>query len=181
MRTLIIVLTVFLIGCSTSDKQNDFFKDVIGKEDILITLNTYGLDSVPREIGQLKNTKSLTILMDSAKRGWTIYPPLFATDPRLDNPPFKTLPNEITELKNLERLIIVDLNLSNLPSDFYKLENLEYLDLSMNKLTISKEIEKLKRLKKLKYLGLFGNRVDTIDIKKLKEEIPDIQINGVIE
>jgi Leucine-rich repeat (LRR) protein len=162
------------------DPNSKLFNDLIDKEEVTIVLNSYGLDSIPKEIRQLKKAKSLTISFDTLE-GWTIYPPLSALNERIDSPPFNTLPDEITELKNLERLTIHGLDIARLPDNFGNLENLEHLDLSMNKLTVSNELVKLKGLKNLKYLSLFGNRIDTLIIKNWRNENPDIKIDYGVE
>lgn len=56
-----------------------------------------------------------------------------------------------------------------------KLTNLKYLDIAWNKLDeIPSEIFKLKKLEQIK---INGNNFSEIDLKKLKEEIPDIVIS----
>jgi Leucine-rich repeat (LRR) protein len=72
----------------------------------------------------------------------------------------------------------VGLDLNRLPDNFGKLQNLDSLNLMMNKLTISREIPKLKELKNLKYLGIYGNKIDTRDIKELKNSNPNLVINS---
>ena len=118
--------------------------------------------------------------MDSTS-GWTIYPPLSALQQMTERPPFRQLPDEITELTNLKTLGLVGLDLKTLPDNFDKLENLDSLNLIFNKLTISNETEKLKKLKNLKYLALFGNRVDKVDIRELKRENPNLIIESGLE
>jgi Leucine-rich repeat (LRR) protein len=144
--------------------DSGIFNNLVDKSAVEIYLNTYQLDSVPREIGRLTNVTSLYIATDSVT-GWTIYPPFSAIDQRTNTPPFKHLPDEIAKLVNLERLSLIDLDLVSLPDNFDKLENLDSLSLFMNKLTIANEIEKLKKLKKLKYIGLFGNKLTQLMYK----------------
>jgi len=96
-------------------------------------------------------------------------------------PPFRQLPNEITELTNLQNLNLAALDLKTLPDNFGKLQKLDSLNLVANKLTISAESAKLKKLKNLKYLGLFGNKIDTADIRELKRENPNLVIESGIE
>lgn len=183
MRFLkLIVLTIILSGCSTTNKQKQLFDNLTDKETVVLILSKYDLDGVPSEIGRLTNTKRLYITADSS--GYTIYPPLGtssqptkATLPTLD----ERLPNEITTLTNLKYLGLVRLNLTVLPDDFGKLNNLDTLDLSLNRLTISNEIEKFKGLKELKFLGLMGNVVDSTDIVKLKKDNPNLKIQTWIE
>jgi hypothetical protein len=171
MRLLMLIL--FTAGCISKD--TNLFSELTDKKDVVIALSDYGLDSIPLEIGKLKKAETLTISQDSLK-GWTIFPALFALDERIDLPPRKTLPDEITELKNLRRLTISGLNIKSLPPDFDKLQNLEYLSLVFNKLIISNELEKLKALKKLKYVYLVGNRIDTTEVERWQRERPDMEI-----
>jgi Leucine-rich repeat (LRR) protein len=180
MRLLIIILTTFLISCSTTDKKNGLFDDLADKEMVVIYLSNYNLDSVPKEISKLATAKYLYITKDSTN-GWTVYPPLSALQQMTEIPPFRQLPSEITELTNLQNLGLIGLDLKQLPDNFDKLQNLDSLNLVMNKLTISKEIEKLKGLKNLKYLGLFGNKYDTTDINTLKRANPNLFIDSGLE
>lgn len=180
MRLLLIILTTFLISCSSNEKKKGVFDDLADKETVVIYLSNYYLDSVPRDIVKLRKVKSLCIAKDSTN-GWTIYPPLSALMQRADIPPFRKLPNEITELTNLRNLDLIGLDLKTLPDNFDKLQKLDSLNLIFNKLTISNEIEKLKKLKNLRYLGLFGNKVDTSDIRQLKMENPNLNIQSGLE
>lgn len=170
IHTLIAIL-IFIFSC----EPNHLFKELENQEQVFIELSKYGLDNIPKEVGQLKNAKKLEIYVDSLE-GWTIYPPLSAMDQYIDEPPFRTIPSELLELEGLEQLSLYDLDIKTLPEDLYRLENLEYLDLSMNKLTVSKEISKLKKLKKLKCVELFGNRINILELEKWRNENPNIQI-----
>jgi hypothetical protein len=145
-------------------------------EDVEIYLNEYKLDSVPEDIEILKGVKRLYISKDSAE-GWTFYPPLSALGQDKASPPFRYLPKQIAELTTLQSLTLVNLDLVTLPKDIDKLQNLDTLILFKNKLTISKEIEKLKGLKRLKYLGILGNDITANDLKVLEEYIPGISID----
>lgn len=172
MKNLALVVILILVF---SCKPNHIFKDLENKEQVFIALDKYGLDNIPKEIGELKNAKEIEIYVDSVE-GWTIYPPLSAMDQWIDEPPFRTIPTELLTLDGLEKLTLIGLEIQTLPEDLNRLENLEYLDLSMNKLTVSKEISKLKKLKKLKYLELFGNRINMFEIEKWRKENPNIEI-----
>ena len=175
MRILFITLTAFAIACTTTEKRKGLFDNFVDEEKAVIYLSQYNLDSVPSEIGRLKNVKSLYITKDSMS-GWSIYPPPSELQQLTEIPPFRQLPNELGELTNLQNLGLVGLDLKELPDNFGQLQNLDSLNLIMNKLTISKEINKLKELKNLKYLALFGNKVDTTDINELKKANPNLVI-----
>lgn len=169
------ILIFIAMSCTTINQRNGLFDDKADQETVVIYLSKYQLESVPSDIGRLKKAKSLLITTDSTG-GWTVYPPLSAMQQMADFPPFRYLPDEITELKNLHKLRIAGLDLKTLPDRFGELESLDSLDLVANKLTISNELEKLKKLKNLKYLGLFGNKFDTTDINELKRANPHLSI-----
>jgi len=179
IRTLVAITLVTLIaGCS--DNSGNLFHDLTEKENVVIYLSKYKLDSVPPDISVLRRAKRLSILHDSTE-GWAIYPPLSAIEYPIVAPVFRKLPHDITELTNLEVLNIAALNLIELPPNFDQLQNLDSLDLSMNKLTISNEVEKLSKIKNLKYLALEGNKLDTADIEDLKKSNPNLVIIGGLE
>ena len=173
MRHLIFIL-IFLLTISC--EPNHVFKDLVNKEKVFIALDKYELDSIPKEIGKLKKAKELEIFNDSVE-GWTIYPPLSAMDQRIDSPPFRALPEELLHLGGLKKLTLYGLDIKTLPNNLEKLKELEYLDLSMNKLTIGNEISKLKKLPKLKRLELFGNRINMLQIEKWRKENPEVKIS----
>lgn len=180
MRLQPIILTVLLMSCSATDQKKGMFDNLADKEVVVIYLSKYDLDHVPADIGKLTKAKSLSIRKDSAT-GWTIYPPLSARGQWKKMPPFRQLPDEITNLSELRKLSLAALDLTELPDDFAKLQKLDSLDLFMNKLTISNEVEKLKQLKNLKYLVLVGNDIDTADINELKKANPRLTINSGLE
>lgn len=168
------------MSCATNDNEKGLFDHLADKETVVIYLSKYNLDSVPSDISQLRKVKSLYIAKDSSS-GWTVYPPLSAMRQMTKVPPFQQLPNEITDLTELENLVLIGLDLKSLPDNFDKLQKLDSLNLMLNKLTISNEIEKLKKLKRLKYLGLLGNNVDTVDINKLRRSNPMLTIESGLE
>ncbi|MBC6365869.1 hypothetical protein [Algoriphagus sp. AK58] len=175
MRLLLITLTVLVISCTTRDKENGLFDNLVDKETAVVYLGQYNLDSVPSEIGKLKKVMSLYITKDSTG-GWAIYPSSSELEQMTEVPPFRQLPKELGELTNLQNLGLVGLDLKELPDNFGQLQNLDSLNLMMNKLTISEEIGKLKELKNLKYLALFGNKVDSTDVSELKKANPNLVI-----
>jgi hypothetical protein len=172
VKSTLFILAFLFLGCA---KKKSLFQSISGRANVEIYLSNYKLDSVPKEIGLLKGVKRLYISKDSL--GWTIYPPLSALGESKMTPPFRRLPNEITELTTLQTLTLVNLDLVTLPDRMDRLKNLDSLILFMNKLTISNEIEKLKRIKGLKYLGLLGNDVTANDLEQLKKSIPGLTIN----
>jgi Leucine-rich repeat (LRR) protein len=176
MRIVNVMLSILVIGCTSTGKEQYFFDPLIESESVVIYLSKYSLDSVPAEIGRLQKARSLYISRDSAG-GWTIHPPLNELEEMTETPPFRQLPDEITDLTDLTSLTLVGLDLSTLPDNFQKLQNLDTLNLSFNKLTISKEIEKLKGLKHLRYLELVGNQVDSADVVELKRANPELVVD----
>ncbi|WP_289063751.1 hypothetical protein [uncultured Zobellia sp.] len=173
MNNFIFLILFFLIS---SCQSNHIFKYLENKEKVFIALDEYGLDSIPKEIGELKKAKELEIFNDSLE-GWTIYPPLSAMNQRNYTPPFRTLPKELLYLDGLKKLTLHGLDIKTLPDDMEKLKELEYLDLSMNKLNMINEIPKLKKLPKLKYVEIFGNRINMLEIERWRNENPDIKIS----
>jgi len=175
MKILMSILLSLILACHKKT-SGSLFKDLIDKENIEIHLKDYGLQTVPKEIGTLKNAKQLYISYDSIT-GWTSYPPLSALGHENESPFFRRLPDEITTLTKLQTLTLVGLDLVALPDEFGRLENLDTLILYVNKLTISNELGKLSQLKKLRYLGLHGNNVTAKDLEELKKSIPAITTN----
>jgi hypothetical protein len=168
--TLILLITMIL-----SCEQDHIFKHFEKDKVVFIGLAKYGLDSIPPEINQLKAVEELTISLDSTA-GWTIYPPFTAMTKMVDQPPYKKIPDELTELKSLKKLNISGLNIRTLPENFTELKNLEYLNLSMNKLDLKNELSKLRSLPNLKVLSISGNKIDSTQIEKWKNDNPKIDI-----
>ena len=94
----------------------------------------------------------------------------------IDKPPFKEIPDELTQLKYLKKLNLPGLKIKSVPANFTELKNLEYLDISMNKLDIAKELPTLRSLPNLKVLSILGNRIDSIKINYWKVQNPEIEI-----
>ena len=99
-QTVIIFLTLMLIAAC---QQNNMFKDITQYDKVIIVLDEYKLDSIPKEIGVLKNAKELVISMNN-NDSWTIYPPQSAMEYWVNSPPFTTIPDELLELGKLEKL-----------------------------------------------------------------------------
>ncbi len=176
MRYWPILFVIVFLSCQPTQMKSSVFDEFQNKEEIVFVLSEYGLDSIPPGIGTLKKVEKLIISRDSIKSGWTIHPPLSYLDTMIDKPPFQNLPDEIIELGELHFLSISELNIKTLPARFGEMTLLDSLDLSMNKLTLSNELDKLKSLKNLKYLNLIGNRVDSLDVEELKRSIPGLEV-----
>jgi hypothetical protein len=97
MRPQLFLVIILLISCSTTEKNQYLFERLADQETVTIYLSKYQLDSIPSEIGRLKKARKLYVTLDSSS-GWTIYPPLSSFfEQKAEKPPFKLLPNEITE------------------------------------------------------------------------------------
>jgi len=158
-------------------KAKQIINELKGLKDVVIPLKQHGLKQIPKEIGELSEAVSLVVSPDPISSGWTVYPPHSAFDAWIDAPPFRYVPKEITRLVNLKRLTLTTLGIKVLPKRLNRLKQLEFLDLTLNKLTISREVDKLCSLKHLKRLNLFGNRVAVEDIELLKRTLPELVID----
>ena len=171
----VMTLILLVFGCGDRSHGSRVFHRLADQETVTIYLNKYSLDSVPPAIGDLAKVRRLFIAKDSTS-GWTVYPPLSALKLWTQRPPFHHLPSEICKLKNLHRLDLIHLDLVDLPDDFDTLQNLDSLDLTLNKLTIANEVDVLNSLRRLKYLALFGNQVDSADVAALKRANPGLVV-----
>lgn len=171
------IILIVIVSCSMKENESHLFDDLLNDEFVVINLKKYKLDSVPEEIGRLKNAKSIRIFLTGSE-GWVIYPPLSVLGEQAKTPPFRSLPKAITDLRNLRTLELVGLNLKALPEGFDNLQNLDSLTLVLNKLTIKNEIQKINSLKNLKYLGILGNIVTTEDLAELKKANPGLTIDS---
>ncbi|EMM95926.1 leucine rich repeat protein [Leptospira interrogans serovar Zanoni str. LT2156] len=85
-----------------------------------------------------------------------------------------TLPEEIGQLQNLQRLYLMDNQLTILSKEIGQLQNLQVLNLSYNQLkTLPKEIEQLKNLQTL-YLN--NNQLSFQEKEKIRKLLPKCQI-----
>lgn len=166
---------LILTGC-VSDSKTSVFQEFQAKEHVVIYLKRHQLEAIPKEIGTLKYAKRVEVSMDSAG-GWVVFPPLSALMRMADQPPFSHLPKEITHLENLEYLALFNLNIRELPENFERLQKLDTLILSLNKLTITNELEKLTQLRSLKYLSVYGNKITPDDVQKLKQALPNLTLD----
>lgn len=173
---MLIAISISYTLTAMTQTQN-LFSDFAHRDNVSIALRKYGLKEVPKDVGDLKNVIVLIIAPDSVQDSWTVYPPLSAFDEHIDKPPFRYLPDEITTLTKLRDLTLTKLAIKTLPANFERLADLEKLDLSINKLTIKNEIDKIVKLKSLKHLILFGNRVTKEDVIQLKTANPSLFID----
>ncbi|MEW6610707.1 MAG: leucine-rich repeat domain-containing protein [Patescibacteria group bacterium] len=81
------------------------------------------------------------------------------------------LPAEIRKLQNLKVLKANNNNMTGVPAEIGQLRKLEVLDLSNNQLTgLPYE---LGNLKNLKTFNLSGNNYSTLDLERIREDLPN--------
>ena len=86
-----------------------------------------------------------------------------------------TLPREIYALKSLKKLRLHHNQLKNIDSEISLLQNLEELVLDSNQIqTLPSSIFQLKNLKRL---GLAFNQLSTKELKRIRSQLPHIQID----
>ncbi|MEP4669395.1 MAG: hypothetical protein ABJZ91_11275, partial [Cyclobacteriaceae bacterium] len=77
---------------------------------------------------------------------------------------------------SLKSLRLSNLDIHELPESISQLKNLEFLDLSMNKLELSNELPKLTQLSKLKHLRISGNHFREEEMKEFQRQNPNIKV-----
>lgn len=147
--------------------------DAKERHETMLDLSFLQLPSLPPEIGELTELKSL----DLSHNRLTALPPEISRLESLEillifNNAFTELPIEIVELKSLRRLLAYDNQLTGLPPQISRLRNLERLDLANNRLTnVPAEITQLTNLQ---FLHLGDNKLMTfpsglLDLKNLQQ------------
>lgn len=143
---------------------------------MIITLDELTTGVMPFEIGEWINITHLIIRKTTTKNQWVSYPPLSWYEKRELKPPYWRIPETIGNLKNLKSLSLVALDISELPHSITKLQKLETLNLSLNKLQLSNEFDKFRKLKALKDLKVVGNHFDEEEMVEFKREFPKMNI-----
>jgi Leucine-rich repeat (LRR) protein len=129
-----------------------------------LQLRSCRLSSLPAEIGQLKNLRSLDL---TGNRRLSSLPAEIGQLKNLQsinlsyNRRLSSLPAEIGQLKNLQSLDISGSSLSKLPPEVGQLKNLRSLDLSYNRELSSLPVE-IGQLKNLQSLDLSGNSLSSL-------------------
>jgi len=133
----------------------------IGKLRNLEVLNIYGnrIDSVPREFGQLKNLRKLL-----ARKGFKSFPEVIGELENLEELEisgiFRTrgdklpeFPLAVTKLRKLKKLDVCDNAFKAIPKEILNLENLEELNLEASVIKSIADFSKFKNLRTLRFNG----------------------------
>lgn len=174
MQYLIISALLIFSACQP-DTEPLYFSHLQDEEKVMLALSNYGLVEVPPQIRELKNVQDLMI-SKTEPGGWVVFPPLSRMVMKEFDPPYRELPDEILSLSQLKHLRLSGLDLHTLPEDLHKLEQLESLDISFNKLDINAELAKLKALPHLKKLNVLVNNYDSLALKQWMKERPGLEI-----
>lgn len=113
----------------------------INENSIVITLSELKYDEIPDTLWDSLNINELKIQKSLPDGIWTTQPPLTWFENREIKPPYWSVPEGLTKLKNLEVLYLVNLDIKELPDSITKLQKLKVLDLSFNKLQLSDEVK----------------------------------------
>lgn len=134
-----------------------------------IDLSSKRLTKIPESVFENKNL----IELELGAKEVVFYPPLSAlSEGDKDRNQILELPERISELILLRKLILNSNKLTELPNSITKLENLEVLDLALNKdLNILAEIPKLNKLPKLKILKITDTNFNKSDLEIIKEKL----------
>ncbi|MEM6845980.1 MAG: hypothetical protein AAF944_00495 [Bacteroidota bacterium] len=142
----------------------------------VLVLDELGTNEIPKEIGQLTHAESIIVHATRPEGNIQLYPPVSWYERRELKPPFRTLPKEIGQLKNLKTLRLIHLDIHELPTNLSQLESLEYLDLSLNKLDLTQELPKLRGLPNLKHLAVWGNHFDEAQMQQFQADLPNVKL-----
>lgn len=162
---------VLLLACERNKNISMIESHIIG-DTLVLPLCNLNLENIPEEIGEYKELKVLQVV---CRDGWTVNPPLSSLGDgnKVFEPEMRIgfLPESVMKLKKLKVLSISQVGLKTLPNDVYKLEELEYLDLSDNAMTIKDELTKIEKLKNLKRVIIIGNYYELSEIEKWSETV----------
>lgn len=129
----------------------------LGKLESLenLTLGSREMKLLPKDLSQLKNLKTLD-LTNSSVLDWT-----------------KAI-KELAKVRNLETLVLKGCLIKELPENIGSLKNVKHLELNANELTTLPN--SFFKLKQLESLNLYGNPLDEATIKRLKKAFPNCEI-----
>lgn len=171
IQAIMVVGFVLLLACERNKNISMIESHIIG-DTLVLPLCNLNLENIPEEIGEYKELKVLQVV---CRDGWTVNPPLSSLGDgnKVFEPEMRIgfLPESVMKLKKLKVLSISQVGLKTLPNDVYKLEELEYLDLSDNAMTIKDELTKIEKLKNLKRVIIIGNYYELSEIEKWSETV----------
>lgn len=170
---LFAALTMLLFIVSCGDKKESPMAPFANESTVRINLEELGISDIPEEIGELTQVELLSI---QAKKEADENPSIEEYETRAITEPFRKIPSSIGKLKNLKKLLLVNLDINEIPDAISDLENLEYINLSFNKLDLNTELPKLKNLKNLKHVRVIGNQYEEAVIAQLISEMPSVKI-----
>jgi len=150
--------------------------EVFDLEDLKeLTIIGEGITEIPPQIGQLKNLEELTIMTSNVKhlpdevfeltklKSLKLRLGIETLSPKISNLTnlysidlsfcqLKELPDELGDLRKLHTLIFAHTPLTKLPSTFFGLENLIFLDISnCREIVLEEEIKNMKTLSNINY------------------------------
>jgi len=140
------------------------------KNSVTIFLDELDNGDIPEKFWDVDNITELKIVKTRPQSSWVTLPPLSWFEERKLDPPYWKLPKEISKLQSLKSLYLINIDLPSLPNSISKLKELETLDLSMNKLELSRELVKLKELDQLEKLILLGNHYEESVMNEFVQE-----------
>lgn len=161
---------------SNKKQKENVLEHLVGNTDSNVETSSEKEVSIEGRVEN--NMLILSGLVDQSMRG-KAFPSAICKYPnikiiRARNIGFTSLPECMGELVNLEKLYINSNSFKKLPDIFLKMQKLEVLDISNNNLkSFPPSIFTLTNLKKL-YIS--GNQFSDVDIKKLKESLPKVEI-----
>ena len=139
IKAMMVVGFVSLLACERNQNIRMIESHISG-DTLVLPLCNLNLENVPKEIGEFKELKVLRVV---CRDGWTLGPPLSSLGEgnKVFEPEMRigSLPETVVELNNIKTLTITNVGIQKLPNDLYKLEQLEYLDISGNAMTITDE------------------------------------------
>ncbi len=163
------------------DEYQDQEAVVIYLDELGVPTDRQDYYDIPSTISELTQVKDLTIRLDKPEGSWSTYPPISWYETRELKKPFRHLPESVGELKNLRSLTLTNLDIHTLPESIANLTSLNKLNLSMNKLDLTKELPKLGSLTNLKSLNVIGNHYDPLVMQSYMEANPQIDVNYKVE
>lgn len=157
LNKIILLLSIVTLSVSCKSHRNELKIDLKDKK----------LTEIPNSVFENKNLTDL----DLGSNEIVFYPPLSVQLDKNQNK-ISELPERISELTQLKKLILNSNKLTTLPYSIIKLENLEVLDLALNKdLNIINEIPKLNKLPKLRVLIITDTKLNSSDLNLIQETL----------